>query len=50
MTHRLKAGKKERLKTLLQKRIWPQIPAHVLGRRVSKQQREAILGYGPAGV
>ena len=42
--------RKERLEALLRNRIWPQIPAHVRGRRLSKRQREAILGYGPAGV
>ena len=50
MAHRLKAGKRERLEPLLRNRIWPQIPTHVRGRRLSKRQREAILGYGPAGV
>jgi hypothetical protein len=50
MTHRLKAGKQERLDALLRNRIWPQVSAHVRGRRLSKRQREAILGYGPAGV
>ena len=50
MAHRLKAGKRERIEALLRNRIWPQIPAHVRGRRLSKRQREAILGYGPAGV
>ena len=50
MAHRLKAGKQERLDVLLRNRIWPQIPAQMRGRRLSKRQREAILGYGPAGV
>ena len=27
MTHRLKAGKQERLEALLRNRIWPQMPA-----------------------
>ena len=43
------AGKRERLLRLLESRIWPSIPADVLGKPVSKAEREAILGYGPGG-
>lgn len=50
MTHRLKARKQERLETLLRNRIWPQIPASIRARRLSKHRRETIPGYGPAGV
>lgn len=42
--------KHDRLCRLLRDRIWPEIPARVRGRRVSKQERERILGYGPRGV
>ena len=34
----------------LEGEIWPQIPRKVLGRRVSRRERERILGYGPEGV
>ena len=34
---------------LLESRIWPSIPADVLGKPVSKEEKEAILGYGPEG-
>lgn len=40
----------DRLRAVLRDHIWPQIPANVLGRRISKQEREKILGYGPHGV
>ena len=40
----------ERLQMLLQNRIWPEIPPELLGRRISKEEREQILGYGPEGV
>jgi antitoxin VapB len=50
MAYRMRAGKKERLEALLRNRIWPQIPANLRGLRISKRQRERILGYGPAGV
>ena len=35
---------------LLAEEIWPQVPRSVLGKRLSRRQRNAILGYGPAGV
>lgn len=44
------ASKGDRLLALLQNRIWPQIPPHVRGKRISKRERERILGYGPDGV
>lgn len=34
----------------LEKEIWPNIPSRLLGRRVSKKEREQILGYGKGGV
>jgi antitoxin VapB len=40
----------ERLDRFLEDEAWPQIPDAVLGRPISKAEREAILGYGPEGV
>jgi antitoxin VapB len=34
----------------LEQEVWPQVPRSVLGRRVTRREREMILGYGPAGV
>ena len=34
----------------LETKIWPRIPADVLGTTVSKEEIEEILGYGPFGV
>lgn len=34
----------------LEREIWPGIPAKLLGRRVTKRERESILGYGRGGV
>lgn len=39
-----------RLRRLLEDEIWPQVPADVLGRPLTREQREEILGYGPEGV
>ncbi|MBX2999028.1 MAG: type II toxin-antitoxin system VapB family antitoxin [Caldilineaceae bacterium] len=40
----------ERILAFLEEEIWPQIPASVLGTRISKEEEEAILGYGENGV
>lgn len=34
----------------LRSRIWPSIPKNQLGRRLSREEEEAMLGYGPEGV
>ncbi|MCA9928551.1 MAG: type II toxin-antitoxin system VapB family antitoxin [Anaerolineales bacterium] len=39
-----------RLAAFLEDEIWPQIPANLLGKRLSKVEEEAILGYGELGV
>jgi antitoxin VapB len=39
-----------RLQRLLETEIWPQVPSGVLGVPVTREEREAILGYGPEGV
>ncbi len=41
---------KERIIEYLQREIWPNLPKDVLGKRISKREREKILGYGPHGV
>lgn len=38
------------LRRFLVEEVWTQVPPRVLGRRVSKREREAILGYGAKGV
>lgn len=43
-------SKEVRIERLLTERIWPQIPSNVLGRKISKREKERILGYGPEGV
>ncbi|MGB3561619.1 MAG: type II toxin-antitoxin system VapB family antitoxin [Thermoanaerobaculia bacterium] len=34
----------------LKEEIWPNIPESELGRRLTKEEKEEILGYGPEGV
>ncbi|MEX2540577.1 MAG: type II toxin-antitoxin system VapB family antitoxin [Trueperaceae bacterium] len=43
-------GKRERWIEFLESEIWPDIPKGQLGRRLSKEEEEAILGFGPEGV
>ena len=40
----------ERLKRVLEERIWPALPDGTRGTSLSKAEREEILGYGPDGV
>lgn len=39
-----------RLRRFLVDEVWPQVPVELRGVRMSKPEREAILGYGPEGV
>jgi antitoxin VapB len=34
----------------LEEEVWPQVPRAVRGRRLTKKEREVILGYGTRGV
>jgi antitoxin VapB len=40
----------EELRRFLVQEVWPRVPRRVLGKRITRQEREAILGYGPEGV
>jgi antitoxin VapB len=44
------ARRAERLTAFLSDEVWPQVPADLRGRPVSKAEREDILGYGPDGL
>jgi len=52
--HRLKgasvASRRARVVKVLETRIWPAIPKDQLGRRLTREEEDAILGYGPTGV
>lgn len=34
----------------LEREVWQRIPRELLGRGLSKEEQEEILGYGPEGV
>lgn len=38
-----------RLHRFLEEEVWPHIPPEVLGKPISKAEREEILGIGPDG-
>jgi antitoxin VapB len=43
---------RERLHDLyrfLEQEVWPSVPVDVLGKRLTREEEEAILGYGPTG-
>jgi antitoxin VapB len=39
-----------RVRRFLETEVWPLIPAEELGRRISREEEEQILGYGQEGV
>ena len=44
------AERRARLLRFLQSKVWPSIPKKALGRRLTRTEEDAILGYGPEGV
>lgn len=46
------SGKRQLAQALdfLEREIWPHVPRKLLGRRVTKKERERMLGYGRSGV
>jgi antitoxin VapB len=46
----LDGDRASRLLRFLETEVWPAIPASELGRRMSREEEEQILGYGPEGV
>lgn len=41
--------RRARVLALLRTRVWPTIPAAERGRRLTRAEEDAILGYGPDG-
>jgi len=40
----------DRIMRFLERDVWPRVPAHEMGRRLTRQEEDEILGYGPEGV
>lgn len=45
-----KSARRERVRRFLEEEVWSRIPEDQLGKSPSKEEREAILGYGEDGV
>jgi antitoxin VapB len=43
-------SKANRLRRFLEQEVWPVMPKEELGRTLTKEEEEAILGYGEEGV
>jgi antitoxin VapB len=43
-------NRRARLRRFLELEVWPAVPKKELGRRLTRSQEEAILGYGKEGV
>jgi antitoxin VapB len=39
-----------RIDLFLEQELWPRVPRAELGRRLSREEEESILGYGAEGV
>jgi antitoxin VapB len=44
-----KSGDRKSLREYLEQNVWPVVPAAELGRAMSREEEERILGYGPEG-
>ena len=48
--HTVAPRSEARLLAFLENEIWPQVPPEVLGKAITKEEEEAILGYGDLGI
>jgi len=46
----IKRDRATTIRRFLLEEVWPQVPASALGLRLTRRERDAILGYGPGGV
>lgn len=45
-----KTTDKDPILDFLDRTVWPAIPSDLLGRPITKEEEDEILGYGPDGV
>lgn len=43
-------GERERWLEFLERDVWPTIPSEQLGRTLTHEEEDDILGYGPEGI
>jgi antitoxin VapB len=44
-----KPGGRKSLRKYLEQNVWPMLPASELGRAMSREEEDGILGFGPKG-
>lgn len=44
-----KAGARKNLREYMERNVWPLIPPAELGRALTREEEDRILGYGPEG-
>jgi antitoxin VapB len=44
-----KPGGRKSLREYLEQNVWPMVPARELGRVMSREEEDRILGYNPKG-
>jgi antitoxin VapB len=44
-----KPGGRKSLRAYMERNVWPAVPAAELGRVMSRDEEDRILGYGPEG-
>ena len=42
-------SRKDEMLRFLERDVWPRVPAEERGRRLSREEEDGILGYGPEG-
>lgn len=42
-------SRKDEMLRFLQRDVWPRVPEGERGRRLTREEEDAILGYGPGG-
>lgn len=50
LARRSPAERRRRVLRYLETRVWPAIPKSQLGRALTREEEDQILGYGPEGV
>jgi antitoxin VapB len=50
LTRASSSKRRERVLAFLEKHVWRTIPKSELGRRLTREEEDQILGYGPGGV
>ena len=44
------SSRQARVRRFLERDVWPHVPASERGRRLTRDEEDAVLGYGPDGV